>query len=142
MSTTASGWPIHRSAMSSDRLGGRAASTLEEGFGTGGLLGFAAPGQAWIGHEILVGIEGFLPFPTHDTEAGAGCQYRPALLVVEQIRHHDLVLDLLVNRRVEDGHHHLHAAVEVALHEIGRGDVERRFGMRERMAHAEDEDAT
>ncbi|KIU01416.1 hypothetical protein QU38_01750, partial [Staphylococcus aureus] len=46
----------------------------------------------------------------------------PALLVVEQVRHHHLVQHLVVHRLVEDRQHELDTAIEVALHPVGRGN--------------------
>src|SRR3712207_2380949 len=76
-------------------------STFRERLGAGVLERFATARQRWVGHEILVRVERFLAGSRHHALAGAGWQYRPALLVVEQIRQHDLVEHLLVHGRVE-----------------------------------------
>ena len=72
---------------------------------------------------------------------GAVGQELPALLVVLEIRHHDLVEHLLMHGRIEDRAQHLDAAVEIARHHVGRGDVDRRLRMRQAVAVAEAIDA-
>src|SRR5689334_18159878 len=78
-----------------------ALSPLRKRLGAGGLEGFATTGQARIGHEILMGVEWFLALGGCDPTARAVRQHGPALLVVEQVGQHDLVENLLMNRRVD-----------------------------------------
>src|SRR6202158_4232052 len=72
---------------------------------------------AWIGHEIFVGIERLLAGCGLYARRGAVRQELPALLVVLEIGHHDLVEHLLVHGRIEHRAQHLDAAIEVARHE-------------------------
>ncbi len=98
---------------------------------------FPRPRQARVGHEILVRVEGLLALGGLDPLARARRQYTPALLVVEEIRHHDLVEHLLMHRRVEDRQQRLHPAVEVAAHQVRRRDVDPRLGVGQADAVAE-----
>src|SRR2546423_12014566 len=95
---------------------------------------FSTTGQAWVRHEILVGIEGLLARCRLYARRGAVRQDLPALLVVLEIGHHDLVEDLLVDGGIENRAQHFDAAVEVPRHEIGRGDGHRRLVGRPRGA--------
>src|SRR3982751_5853017 len=52
---------------------------------------FATARKARIGHEVFVGVERLFARRRLDTHRGAVGQEVPALLVVLQIRHHDLV---------------------------------------------------
>src|SRR5687767_2864317 len=88
-------------------------STLGQRFWAGSLHGLASARQAGIRHEILVRVEGLLARAGDDPLARARGQYPPALLVVEEVRDHDLVEHLLVHRGVEDRQQHLDAAVEI-----------------------------
>src|ERR1044072_975790 len=63
---------------------------------------FAPARQARSGHEILMGVDRLFARRGLDTHRGAVGQEVPALFVVLEIRHHDLVDDLLVHGRVED----------------------------------------
>src|SRR5262249_27461147 len=56
-----------------------------------------ATGEAGIGHEILVGIERLLALGQANALRGAVREDAPALLVVLEVCHHDLVQDLLVH---------------------------------------------
>ena len=86
---------------------------------------FATARQARIGHEIFVGVERLFARRGLDAHRGAVRQEVPALLVVLEIRHHDLVEHLLVHGGIEDRTEHLDAAVEIARHHVGGGDVDR-----------------
>src|SRR5580692_6595431 len=66
----------------------------------------------------------------------------PALLVVLQIRYHDLIEHLLVHGGIEDRAQRLDAAVEVTRHHVGRRDVDRGLCVRQRVTGAEAIDAT
>src|SRR3954470_20674403 len=112
-----------------------------QGSGARRLQRFSAPGEGRIGDEILVRVERLLAGPGLDPLARARAQYPPALLVVEEIRHHDLVEHLLVHGGVEDRQERLDAAVEVALHEVGGGDVDMRLRMRQPVPAPEGVDA-
>src|SRR3712207_1602817 len=100
-------------------------STLQ-GPGARRLERLAAPGEARVRHEVLVRVERLLAGSRLDALARARAQYPPALLVVEEVRDHDLVEHLLVHGRVEDRQQGLDPAVEVALHEVRGGDVDGR----------------
>src|SRR5437773_11577458 len=58
---------------------------------------FATAREARIGHEVLVGVEGLFAQRRLDTHRGAVRQEVPALLVVLQISHHDLIVHLLMH---------------------------------------------
>src|SRR5829696_992612 len=63
---------------------------------------FATAGEARIGHEILLGVERLRARPRFDTARRAVRQEDPALLVVQEVRRHDLLEHLLVHRGIED----------------------------------------
>src|SRR5947209_6885681 len=94
---------------------------------------FSTAGQAWIGHEIFMGIERLLTGCGLYARRGAVRQELPALLIVLEIGHHDLVEHLLVHGRIEHRAQHLDATVEVARHEVGGGDVDRGLRVWQRM---------
>src|SRR6266568_4714360 len=98
---------------------------------------FSTAGQAWIGHEIFVRIERLLAGRGLYARRGAVRQELPALLVVLEIRHHDLVEHLLVHGRIEHRAQYLDAAIEVARHEVGGGNVDGSLRVRQRMAGPE-----
>src|SRR5215213_8913271 len=101
MSMIATGRPTARRPCAS-RVIGLTLSTFRESPGAGAFDGFSTAGETGVGHEILVGVERFLPRAGNDAPARAVRKDRPALLVVEQIGEHDLVEHLLMNRGVED----------------------------------------
>src|SRR5690349_10348770 len=103
---------------------------------------FATSGQARIGHEIFVGVERLFARGRLYARGTAVRQELPALLIVLEIRHHDLTLHLLVHGGVEDGTEHLDTAVEIARHHVGGGNVHRCFRMWQLMAVAEAVHAT
>src|SRR5579862_2625010 len=76
----------------------------------------SASRQAWVGHEIGGGVEGLLARRWPDPGRGPVRENLPALFVVLQIGHHDLIEHLLVHGRIEDRANHFDAAVEVARH--------------------------
>src|SRR6266568_4237052 len=137
MSITATGGPrsSRPGAASKPRLG--ALAPPNEAAGGRVFKRFSTAGQAWIGHEILVGVERFLAGGGLYARRSAVRQELPALLVVLEIRHHDLVEHLLVHRRVEHRAQHLDAAIEVARHEVGGGNVDRGPRVRQRMTGPE-----
>src|SRR4051794_6403239 len=75
---------------------------------------FATARQTRIGHEIFVGVEWLLARRRVYARRTAVRQETPALLVVHEIRHHDLTQNLLVHGGVEDRAQHLDPAVEIA----------------------------
>src|SRR3972149_2562109 len=93
---------------------------------------FATARQARIGHEILVGVERLFARRGLYARGTAIRQELPALLVVLEIRHHDLAEHLLMHGGVENRQQHLDPAVEIARHHVGGGNVERGFRIRER----------
>src|SRR6202162_5662885 len=137
MSMTATGGPrsSRPRAACPVRLG--ALAPANEAAGGGVFKRFSTAGQAWIGHEIFMGIERLLAGCGLYARRGAVRQELPALLVVLEIRHHDLVEHLLVHGRIEHRAQHLDAAIEVARHEVGGGNVDRSLRVRTRMAGAE-----
>src|ERR1700739_3368275 len=102
---------------------------------------FATAGQARIGHEILVGSERLLAGGGLYAHRGAVWQELPALLVVLEIGDHNLAEHLLVHGRIENRAQHLDVAVEVARHQVGEGDVDRRARVRQAVAGTEAENA-
>src|SRR5579875_3457014 len=111
MSMTATGGPWSSRPLAA-RLAPRArlrafGEPPKEAARRGVLERFATAGQARIGHEIFVGIEGFLARRRLYARRAAVRQERPALFVVHQVGHHDLSQHLLVHGRVEDGAEHL-----------------------------------
>src|SRR5918994_6963110 len=89
-----------------------ARSSLGEGARARSLERLATSGQARVGHEVLVRVERLLVPAGPDPLARAGGLYRPALLVVEEVREHDLIEDLLMHGRVDDRQQGLDAPVE------------------------------
>src|SRR5271154_7549907 len=61
----------------------------------------------------------------------------PALLIVLEVGHHDLIEHLLVNRRIDDRAENFDATIEVARHQIGGGNVESRLRVRQGVTGAE-----
>ena len=84
-----------------------------------------------------MGVERFLTFGRLDAERGSIRKVGPTLFVVLEVGEHDLIQNLLVYRRVENRAQRFDAAVEVARHHVGRGDVNRSLRMRQPMAIAE-----
>src|SRR5260370_23170164 len=62
---------------------------------------FSTAGQAWIGHEIFMGIERLLTGCGLYARLGAVRQEIPDLLVVLEISNHNLVAHLLVHGWIE-----------------------------------------
>src|SRR5262245_38443904 len=102
---------------------------------------FSTARQARIGHEVLVGVERLLARRARYAHGGAIGQDLPALLVVLEIGDHDLIEHLLMDGRIEDRAHDLDPPVEVARHQVGGSDIDRRLAMRQAVATAEAEDA-
>src|SRR5262249_38170488 len=105
------------------------------------LEGFVTAGQARHRHEIVVGIERALGGGGVYALRGAVWQELPALLVVLEVGDHDRAEHLLVHGRIEDRAQHLDAAVEVARHQVGGGDVDGSARMRQAVPGAEAENA-
>src|SRR3954451_10859095 len=72
-----------------------------QGSGARRLQRFSAPGEARIGHEILVRVERLLAGSGLDPPSPARPKSPPALLVVEEFRNHDLVEHWLSPGRVQ-----------------------------------------
>src|SRR5712672_1408007 len=98
---------------------------------------FATTRKTRIGHKIFVGIEGLLPLRGFYAIRGAIGQKFPALFIVLEMRHHDLLKHLLVHGRIENRAKYLHAAVEIARHHVGGRYVDRGLGVRQAVAGAE-----
>src|SRR3954454_3889821 len=64
---------------------------------------FATARKTRIGHKILVRIEGLFPRRGLYARGTAVRQELPALLIVLEIRDHDLIEYLFMHRRIEDG---------------------------------------
>src|SRR4051812_14198552 len=75
---------------------------------------FATTRQAGIGHKVLMGVERFLALRRFYAIRGTVRQKFPALFVVLEIRHHDLVEHLLVHGWIEDRAQYLDPAVKIA----------------------------
>src|SRR6516164_8100112 len=101
----------------------------------------ATPGQARIGHEIVMCAEFLLTWAGLGAGRGAVRQELPALLVVLEVGDHDLVEHLLVHGRVDDRAQNFDAAIQVARHHVGGRDVDRRLWMRQSVTGAETIDA-
>src|SRR4029450_7862008 len=99
------------------------------------------PGQAWIGHEIVLSAERFLVNGRMDAFRASVGPHAPALQIVLEVRYHDLVEDLLVHGWVENRHHGLDTAVEVTRHHVGRADIDHGFAIRKAVAGTEAIDA-
>ena len=102
---------------------------------------FSTSGQTRIRHEILMGVERLFVRRRDNASRAAIGQDRPALFVVEEIRQHDLFEQLLVHRRVQDRRQRLDATIEIARHQIGRGNIELGLGRGQAVAGAEGIDA-
>ena len=94
-----------------------------------------------MGQEVLVRVERLLALGRRYPDARTVGQYPKALLVVHQIGFHDLIEHVLVHGRIAQRHQRLDAAIEVALHQIGRGNVDVRLAARQSVAAAEGVDA-
>src|SRR5260221_460634 len=95
---------------------------------------FSTARQTRIRHEILVGVEGFLARGGLYARGTAIRQDLPALLIILEIRDHNLAEDLLMNRRIENRAQNFNAPVEITGHHVGRRNINRRFRMRQRVA--------
>src|SRR3954467_12574042 len=80
---------------------------------------FAPTRQARIGHEIFVGVERLLALGCFYAIRGAVGQKFPALLIVLEVRHHDLIEHLLVHGRIEDRTQYLYPSIQIARHHVG-----------------------
>src|SRR5476649_1304322 len=94
---------------------------------------FTTARQTRIGHEILMGVEGFLARRGLYARGTAIRQELPALLVILEIRGHNLAENLLMHGSVENRAQHLDPAVEIARHHVGGGNIERRLRMRQQI---------
>jgi hypothetical protein len=92
-------------------------------------------------HEILVGVERFLALRRDNALRPAVRQKTPALLVVLEVGHHELVDNLLVHGRIGDRNEHLDPAVEIARHPVGRRDVDLGRGRRKFMPGTDTHDS-
>src|SRR3954452_5440920 len=111
MSMIAIGSPTFSRPGASLALSSGTLSTFQ-GSGARRLQRLSAPGQARSGHKILFGVERVVGGAGLDPLARARAQSPPALLVVEEIRHHDLIEHLLVHGGVEDREERLEAGGE------------------------------
>src|SRR6185436_6937167 len=142
MSMTAIGWPIlMRPCAGTSANDLTALFPAREAAGRRLFERFATARQTRIGHEVFVGVEWLFARRGLDTHRGAVGQEVPALLIVLEIRRHDLVENLLVHGGIENRAQHLDAAVEIARHHVGRRDVDRGFAMRQAVARAKAIDA-
>src|SRR5262249_55330328 len=124
--------------------GGRRLSAVEAAYKAtrGGVFDrFSTSRQARIFYEIILGGEGFLALRRFYSIWGAVGQKFPALFIILEVGDHDLIEHLLVHGRVEDRTEHLDATVEIARHHVGRGDIDRRLGMRQAVTDPEAIDA-
>ena len=98
---------------------------------------FSTAGQARIRHKILVGVERLFARGGLYARGTAIRQELPALLVVLEICHHNLTENLFMNGRIENRTQNLDAAVKIPRHHVRRGNVNRGFWMRQRVASTE-----
>src|SRR5262245_9151152 len=103
---------------------------------------FPTSRQARIGHEIVVGVEGYFARARRYPGGTAVRPEPPALFVVLEIGRHNLAENLFVHSRIENRTKDLDPAVQIARHHVGRGNIYRRFLVRQRVARAEAVDAT
>src|SRR5882672_6212824 len=80
---------------------------------------FSTARQTRIGHEILVGVEGFLARRGLYARRTAIRQEFPALLIVFEIRDHNLAENLLMHGGIENRAQDLDSPVEIARHHVG-----------------------
>src|SRR5471032_2638326 len=80
---------------------------------------FTTARQTRIGHEILVGVEGFLARRGLYARRTSVRQELPALLIILEIRGHNLPQNLLVHCGIENRRQDLDPPIEVARHHIG-----------------------
>src|SRR5215475_11549851 len=92
---------------------------------------FSTARQTRIGHEILVGVEGFFARGRLYARGTAVRQELPALFVVLEIRDHNLTENLFVHRGIENRAQDLDTAVEIAGHHVSRGNINRRLRVRQ-----------
>ena len=81
---------------------------------------FPTARKARICHKIFVGVEELFARGRLYARGTAVGQELPALLIVLEIRHHDLAEDLLVHGGIENRAQHFNAPVEIARHHVGR----------------------
>src|SRR5215467_3045311 len=98
---------------------------------------FPTAGQARIRHKILVGVEWLFARGGLYARGTAIRQELPALLVVLEIRHHNLTENLLMNGRIQNRAQDLDPPIKIPRHHVRRGNVNRRFWMRQRVASTE-----
>src|SRR5947209_15618493 len=105
MSMTATGGPWSRRPWAAAAAGLRRLSAVEAAYKAtrrGLFERFATTRQARICHEIFVGVERFLALGRFYAIRGPVGQKFPALFIILEVGHHDLVEHLLVHGRVED----------------------------------------
>src|SRR6202011_140745 len=76
------------------------AGALAKGLGRVGLKRFSTSGQARIGHEVLMRVEGRLALLGDDPLRAPVGRHQPALLVVRKVGDHDLVENLVMHGRI------------------------------------------
>ena len=81
---------------------------------------FPTARKARICHKVFVGVEELFARGGLYARGTAVGQELPALLIVLEIRHHDLAEDLLVDGGIEDRAQHFNTPVEIARHHVGR----------------------
>src|SRR5689334_21018983 len=92
---------------------------------------FPTARKARICHKVLMGVEKLFARGGLYARGTAIGQEFPALLVVLEIRHHDLAKDLLAHGGIENRTQDFHAPIQIARHHVGRGDIGRGFRMRQ-----------
>src|ERR1700724_4791269 len=73
---------------------------FKEGFRTRMFEGFSTAGQTGVGHEVGMRIERLFVFRRFYARARTVRQDAVALLIIDQIRDHDLIEDLLMHGRI------------------------------------------
>ena len=81
-------------------------------------------------------IEWLFAFSRHDPLARPVWQHPEALLVVHQVRFHDLIEHVLMHSRIEERNERLDPSIEIALHEVRGRNENTGFRMRESIAGA------
>src|SRR6185437_14875135 len=87
-------------------------------------------------HKVLMGVEKLFARAGLYARGTAIGQELPALLVVLEVRDHDLAENLLVHGGIENRTQDFDAPVQIAGHHVGGGKIDRSFRMRQRMACA------
>src|SRR4029078_8306660 len=106
--------PSRRPGLTSRSLESGLLRSFAKGLGRLGFERFSTSRQARICHEGAMRVERGLALLRPDAYRAAIGHFGPALLVVGEVRHHDLVEDLFMHRPIENRHNRFDTAVEDA----------------------------